>query len=127
VSALLAALVIAATPVGLGMREYRISVYRPSVPAGRVTFNITNFGEDAHNLQVVGPGGYRSAVSRDVEPFGGRLRFATRLRRAGRYRLLCVKPGHLARGMQASLRVRARPRSAAPRRRAARGDRAAAR
>ena len=108
-SALIAALVLAAggptTPVGLGMREYRFSVYRSAVHAGRVNFNMTNFGEDAHNLRLTGPGGYRSAVSRDVAPFGGRLRFRVNLRRAGTYRLVCLKPGHAAKGMKATLRV----------------------
>jgi plastocyanin len=111
-TALLAALVLAmstpptpATLFGLGMREYRYSVYRPSVHAGRIDFNMTNFGEDAHNLRVTGPRGYRSAVSRDVAPFGGRLRFTVHLRRAGTYRLVCLKPGHAAKGMQATLRV----------------------
>jgi hypothetical protein len=74
------------------MREYRFSVYRPSVHAGAVAFNMTNFGEDAHNLRVSGPGGYRSAVSRDVEP-GAHLRFTVHLLRAGTYRLVCLKPG----------------------------------
>jgi hypothetical protein len=108
-SALLAALVLAATghatPVGLGMREYRFSLYRPSVHAGRVTFNMTNFGEDRHNLRLSGPHGYRSAVSAEVEPFGGRLRFTVNLRRAGTYRLICLEPGHAAKGMRATLRV----------------------
>ena len=107
-SALIAAVVLAAagatTPVGLGMREYRFSVYRSSVHAGAVAFNMTNFGEDAHNLRVSGPGGYRSAVSRDVKP-GGHLRFTVHLLRAGTYRLVCLKPGHAALGMKATLRV----------------------
>ena len=74
-TALIAAAVLAAagpaTPVGLGMRECRISVYRSSVPPGRVRFNMTNFGEDAHNLRVSGPGGYRSAVSPTSRPSAG--------------------------------------------------------
>jgi plastocyanin len=109
VTALVIAAVLAAagptTPVGLGMREYHFSVYRSSVHAGRVAFNMTNFGEDAHNLRLSGPGGYRSAVSRDVSPGGGHLRFTVNLRRAGTYRLVCLKPGHLAKGMKATLRV----------------------
>ena len=101
------AAVLAASPtsVGLGMREYRYSVYRSSVHAGTVAFNMTNFGEDAHNLRISGPGGYRSAVSRDVEPGGGHLRFVVHLRRAGTYTLVCLKPGHEAKGMKAKLRV----------------------
>jgi plastocyanin len=108
-TALVVAAVLAAagptTPVGLGMREYRFSVYRSSVHAGRVAFNMTNFGEDAHNVRLSGPGGYRSAVSRDVSPGGGHLRFTVNLRRAGTYRLVCLKPGHAEKGMKATLRV----------------------
>jgi plastocyanin len=105
-TAILAALALAlpSTSVGLGMREYRFSVYRPNVHAGRVVFNMTNFGEDAHNLRLTGPGGYRSSVSPDVEA-GERARFAVTLRRAGTYRLVCLKPGHAAKGMRATLRV----------------------
>ena len=107
-TALIAALVLAAaspaTPVGLGMREYRFSVYRPSVHAGAVAFNMTNFGEDAHNLRLTGPGGYRSKVSPDVAA-GERARFTVHLNRPGLYRLVCLKPGHAAKGMKATLRV----------------------
>jgi plastocyanin len=106
VIALAAALMLAlpSTSVGLGMREYRFSVYRPSVHAGRVTFNMTNFGEDAHDLRLTGPGGYRSSVSPDVAA-GGHARFKVTLRRAGLYHLVCLKPGHAALGMKATLRV----------------------
>jgi plastocyanin len=109
VSALIAALVLAAagpaTPVGLGMREYRFSLYRPTIHTGRVVFNMTNFGEDKHNLRLSGPHGYRSSVSPEVEPFGGKVRFTVNLRRAGTYRLVCLEPGHAAKGMKATLRV----------------------
>jgi plastocyanin len=107
-TALVVAAVLAAagpaTPVGLGMREYRFSVYRSSVHAGTVAFNMTNFGEDAHNLRISGPGDYRSAVSRDVKP-AAHLRFTVHLLRAGTYRLVCLKPGHAEKGMKATLRV----------------------
>ena len=92
-------------PVGLGLREYHISVYRPAVRPGGVAFTMTNYGEDAHDLQVVGPGGYRSAVSPDVRALGGHVRFRVTLRRPGTYQLLCVKPGHVKRGMRTTLRV----------------------
>jgi plastocyanin len=107
-TALIVAAVLAAagpaTPVGLGMREYRFSVYRSSVHAGTVALTMTNFGEDAHNLRISGPGGYRSAVSRDVKP-AAHLRFTVHLLRAGTYRLVCLKPGHAEKGMKATLRV----------------------
>jgi plastocyanin len=95
----------AAVPVGVGAREYRFGVYRSAVPAGPVRFNVHDFGEDAHNLQVVGPRGYRSAVSPDVVP-GQTLAFTVLLRHPGRYTLVCVKDDHAAQGMKAAIRVR---------------------
>jgi len=93
------------TPVGIGEREWRISAYRESVRRGRVVFNIHNYGEDAHNLQVFGPNGYKSRITPDIEPDeNGTLR--TQLLKRGTYRLLCVKPGHVAKGMRTTLRVR---------------------
>lgn len=94
-----------ATTVGVSAREYRFGVYRPVVPAGRVTLVLHNFGEDDHDVKVIGPHGYRSSVSRDVTP-GGTIRVPLRLRRPGRYLLICTKPGHLHKGMKAVLRVR---------------------
>jgi plastocyanin len=94
-----------ASAVGVSAREYRFGIYRPVVPRGAVRLNVHDFGEDAHDVQVVGPHGYRSAVSPDVAP-GGNLSFTVRLRRPGVYLLLCRKPGHLASGMRAELRVR---------------------
>jgi plastocyanin len=105
VIAVLLATLAASTSVGVAEREWRVSAYRSLVPRGHVAFNVHNFGEDAHNLQVTGPGGFRSAVTPDVEP-GGDVRLRVTLRRAGTYRLLCVKPGHVAKGMRASIRVR---------------------
>ena len=97
--------VVAPVQVGVGAREYRFGVYRTSVPRGAVRFYLHDLGEDAHNLMVLGPRGYRSAVSPDVKP-GHDVAFDVRLRRRGVYRLICVKPGHAAKGMRATLRVR---------------------
>jgi len=105
VAALAAAAFHAAVPVGVGAREYRFGVYRSSVPAGAVRFNVHNYGEDAHNLMLLGPKGYRSAVSPDVVP-EETLAFRVMLKRPGRYTLVCVKAGHAARGMKAAIRVR---------------------
>jgi uncharacterized cupredoxin-like copper-binding protein len=105
VASLLATLAVAPTPVGVSAREFRFGVYRETVPAGSVTLILHNFGEDDHDIAVRGPRGYRSATSPEVDP-GGTVRFTVRLRRAGAYRLICTKPGHLAAGMKAVLRVR---------------------
>ena len=98
-----------ATAVGMSAREYSFGVYRRRVPAGRVRLNIHNFGEDAHDVQVRGPRGYRSSVSPEIAP-GDTLSFRVRLRRPGRYRLICLQPGHAKQGMKAHLTVRKRKR-----------------
>ena len=96
-----------ATAVGMSAREYSFGVYTTRVPTGRVKLNVHNFGEDAHDLQVRGPHGYRSAVSPEIAP-GETLSFRVRLRRPGRYLFICLKPGHAARGMKAHITVRKR-------------------
>jgi plastocyanin len=95
----------ASVAVGVAEREWGISSYRTKVKPGRVRFNVTNFGQDAHNLQVVGPHGYRSAVTRDIRAHD-HVTLGVTLRRAGVYRLICTKPGHAQRGMRTAIRVR---------------------
>jgi plastocyanin len=93
------------TAVGIGEREWRIAVYRPSVPRGVVRFNITNRGEDDHNLAVFDARGRRLARSPTVAPDGHRT-LRVRLSRAGTYRLVCTLGNHAALGMRARIRVR---------------------
>jgi uncharacterized cupredoxin-like copper-binding protein len=90
--------------VGVAEREWGISSYRAHVKRGAVRFNVTNLGEDAHNLEVVGPGGYHSPVTNDIRAHQHTTLSVT-LRRPGIYRLICTKPGHIARGMRATIRV----------------------
>ena len=94
----------ASTAVGVGEREFRIYPYRTKVRPGTVRFNISNLGEDAHNLQVRGPHGYRSRTTPDITS-GKDYTLTVHLRRPGRYTLICTKPGHAARGMKASFSV----------------------
>jgi plastocyanin len=93
------------TAVGVAEREFRISVYRTTVAPGLVRFNVTNFGEDAHDLAVVAPGGKTVAVSPEIRS-ERRHTLSVRLRRPGVYSLLCTKLDHAARGMRARVRVR---------------------
>jgi uncharacterized cupredoxin-like copper-binding protein len=90
--------------IGVAQHEFRISTYRKAVKPGPVKFNITNFGEDTHNLVVKGPRGFL-ANGPDVEP-GDRAAFPLRLRRRGTYHLLCTRANHLSLGMRAKLVVR---------------------
>jgi plastocyanin len=94
----------ASTAVGVGEREWRLYPYRTKTRPGTVRFNISNLGEDAHNLQVRGPHGYRSRTSPDIKSGGG-YTLVAHLRRPGRYTLICTKPGHARKGMKASFTV----------------------
>lgn len=93
--------------VGVGEREFRLSPYRDSVRLGRVRFWVHNYGEDVHDLAVVGPHGKRLAASGEVLP-GGDVALDVRFRRAGTYRLVCTRAGHAKLGMRARLVVRKR-------------------
>lgn len=107
-SLLVAAALLAAAPpqaVGVAEREYRISVYRQTVKTGTVRFNVRNYGEDAHNLVIRGPRGFRPAATPEIKS-GQRASLTVRLRRPGTYRLLCTTADHLSRGMRTSIRVR---------------------
>jgi plastocyanin len=95
------------TAVGVGLREYRVALYRSRVLPGRVRLNLENLGEDGHDLRVIGPSGEPSAVrgtSPEVKP-GARYTLKVTLRRRGLYRLVCTLADHEARGMVARLRV----------------------
>jgi plastocyanin len=93
------------TAVGVSEREYRINVYRRTVPPGTVRFNVTNFGEDAHDLAVVTRRGTVLAASPEIRS-ERRATLKVRLTRPGTYRLLCMKVDHAARGMRATVVVR---------------------
>ena len=100
----------AATAVGVGEREFRISVYRPVVAPGALRLNVANRGEDVHDLVVFDGRGRRVAGSGDIAA-GARATIRVKLRR-GTYHLLCTRDDHAARGMRTRLQVQA------PRRRA---------
>jgi plastocyanin len=91
------------TAVGVAQREFHITPYRRSVPAGAVKLNIRNYGEDVHNLVVRGPGGF-TAVGPDVDS-GANATWTVKLRKPGSYLLLCTRANHLSLGMKAKLKV----------------------
>ena len=92
------------TNVGVGLREFRLAPFRDVVPTGYVRFYITNHGEDGHNLVVMRRGRVygRTPEIRSREERTLRVR----LRRPGRYRLVCTIGDHESRGMTARLTVR---------------------
>ena len=82
--------------------EYRITLGRTTVPHGRITFYIANYGQDDHNLKVA-----RHMIGYGFSgriPAGGRTQFTVWLK-PGLYNLYCNTPGHRALGMSRKLRV----------------------
>jgi hypothetical protein len=110
IEAALAAMAMAGAPpprppaVGVGLLEWEVSVYRRSVPAGPVRLNVTNLGEDGHDLVV------RTARGRVVKRLpelraGARTTSRVTLRTPGRYVLFCSLAEHEELGMRTDLRV----------------------
>jgi plastocyanin len=94
------------TSVGVGLREYRIALYRSRVLPGRVKFNMENLGEDTHDLQVIGPGSSPAIRGTSAElKAGERATLIVTLRTRGLYRVICTLGDHADQGMVSRLRV----------------------
>jgi len=94
------------TSVGIGEREFRIAVYRKHILPGTVRFNISNYGEDAHDLRVIGPGstgplrGTSPEIKADAE-----YTLKVKMKKRGLYKLVCTLADHESRGMVSYVRV----------------------
>jgi hypothetical protein len=80
--------------------EYHLALSRTRLRAGTAVIQLSNRGEDPHDLRIRGRrGGIRETVP------GGLGQWRTRLK-PGRYVLYCSLPGHEKLGMRAVLTVR---------------------
>jgi plastocyanin len=70
-----------------------------------VRFYVHNYGEDVHDLAVVSPHGKRVAASAEIVP-GEDAALDVRLKRPGRYVLICTRADHASLGMKARIRVK---------------------
>lgn len=86
-------------------KEYSLTLSRTEVPAGRVTVEFVNDGQDEHNLHAIEPTeGSEAGAFPDTLP--GVHEDLTLTMRAGSYTLLCSLPKHEEKGMRATLVVR---------------------
>lgn len=86
-------------------KEYSLTLSRTEVPAGRVTVEFVNGGQDEHNLHSIEPiEGTEAGTFPDTVP--GVHTDLTFTMRAGSYTLLCSLPHHEEKGMRATLVVR---------------------
>ena len=91
------------TAVGVGEREWRLSLYRTRVPAGVLRLNVHNYGEDGHDVAVRNRAGRVVGALHELRPGAGAT-LPVRLGR-GHYRVFCSLEGHEAKGMHARLTV----------------------
>lgn len=103
----------AAQPASLQVvaREFRYTLSRPVVPAGKVYVELDNFGEDAHDLMLQRKEGGPVIAFPETQSGQHTLKLVTL--KAGHYRLWCGVANHEALGMTAILVVKA-PASAKP-------------
>lgn len=85
-------------------REFSFVLSRQSIPAGRAIVELSNMGEDAHDLRMKRVGGTLVYAWPVTQP-GGVVDKAVRLV-PGRYVLWCSLGDHRALGMVATLVVR---------------------
>ena len=83
--------------------EFRYSLSRPSVEAGKVIVEVVNRGQDTHDLDLRRIGGSRTYRFPAVRP--GRVVDREWTLRPGRYLLWCAVADHRERGMHAVLVV----------------------
>lgn len=90
--------------LGVAATEFKFTLSRPRLTAGKLLLEYTNRGEDVHNLKVAAARGDRvlGAVP-DTE--AGDVTDAEFRLQPGHYRLWCSLPGHAKLGMKARLLV----------------------
>jgi hypothetical protein len=86
--------------------EFKLTMSRVSVPAGRAIVQLYNRGEDDHDLRLqrITDKPNASVARWALTKPGDLSDLSLRLSR-GRYRLWCSLPGHRELGMRATLRV----------------------
>jgi hypothetical protein len=87
--------------VEVGLNDFYIDM-PTSLPAGPVTFFITNYGPSTHSFAIDGPG-IEEALTHELEP-GQQGAFTVELQ-AGTYSIICPVPGHRDSGMSLVLTV----------------------
>ncbi|HEY7197676.1 MAG TPA: hypothetical protein VH306_10850 [Gaiellaceae bacterium] len=87
----------------VGAREFRFSLSRVKIKAGKVIIQLVNYGEDDHDLRLKRVGGTILYHLKRTSP-GHISELRTTLRK-GTFNLWCSLPEHKAKGMRATLRV----------------------
>jgi plastocyanin len=93
----------AVTHVQVSAVEFRYTLSRSSVPAGKVVFEFVDAGQDEHNLNVGSSEGELELSFATAQPKA--VSDESVVLRKGTYTLFCSLPEHEAKGMKATLTV----------------------
>ena len=83
--------------------EYKLTLSRTHLSAGKTTLVVVDKGKLAHSLSISGPGLKKRLISGTIKP--GTSRSVTVTLKAGTYTLWCPQPGHAALGMKTTLKA----------------------
>ena len=78
--------------------EFGIALSKKSVPAGKVTFKVTNKGAIEHDFKIGGK------VTKNLKP-GQSALLVVKLKKTGKSAFLCTLPSHAVAGMKGALKV----------------------
>lgn len=91
------------TRVTVTEREYRLTLSRTHLAAGKYTLVAVNKGTLAHSLEIAGPGMKNRRIAGTIRP-GASGSLSVTLK-TGSYSIWCPVAGHAALGMKTTLRV----------------------
>ena len=95
----------APAPARLGVKswEFGFTLSAKEIPAGDTIVELSNQGEDSHDLHIQRVDGGETLAAPETDPGGiNRIRFTTT---PGTYRLWCSLPFHAQRGMDTTITV----------------------
>jgi plastocyanin len=107
------------TAVTVTEREYKLTLPRTHVAAGKYTLVAANKGKLSHSLEIAGPGIKGERIAGTIKP-GASGTLSVTLK-AGSYSIWCPVPGHAALGMKTTLKVGSAPVTGTPKKKKAWG------
>jgi plastocyanin len=107
------------TAVTVTEREYKLTLSRTHVAAGKYTLVAANKGKLSHSLEIAGPGIKGERIAGTIKP-GASGTLSVTLK-AGSYSIWCPVPGHAALGMKTTLKVGSAPVTGTPKKKKAWG------
>ncbi len=96
-----------AESVAISETDYKLTPADPSVKAGEVTFDVSNDGQTAHNLEVEGPDGTTDVeveMDANIDP-GQKGQLTVDLSTPGTYEMYCPVDDHKGLGMKGEITV----------------------